>query len=171
MVSLIQSNYPGFASGFVVPATGVALHNRGLGFTLEKGHPNEYAPGKRPFHTIIPAFLARGGRPVGPFGVMGAPMQPQGHIQVVVGTLDHGLNPQAVLDAPRWRVLDGLDAVIEPEAGAEIRRALIGRGHRLASPDPGEAYQFGRGQIIWRLDAGVYVAGSDPRADGLVAAW
>ena len=131
MVSLIQSNYHGFGSGIVVPGTGIALHNRGLGFNLVEGHPNEYAPGKRPFHTIIPAFLTRGGRPVGPFGVMGAPMQPQGHIQVVVGTLDHGLNPQAVLDAPRWRVLDGLDAVIEPGAGAEIHRALAGRGHRL----------------------------------------
>ena len=123
MVSLIQSNYHGFGSGIVVPGTGIALHNRGLGFNLVEGHPNEYAPGKRPFHTIIPAFLTRGGRPVGPFGVMGAPMQPQGHIQVVVGTLDHGLNPQAVLDAPRWRVLDRLDAVIEPGAGAEIHRA------------------------------------------------
>ena len=171
MVSLIQSNYHGFGSGIVVPGTGIALHNRGLGFTLEEGHPNEYAPGKRPFHTIIPAFLTRGGRPVGPFGVMGAPMQPQGHIQVVVGTLDHGLNPQAVLDAPRWRVLDGLDAVIEPGAGAEIHRALAARGHRLASPDPGETYQFGRGQIIWALDDGVYAAGSDPRADGLIAGW
>ena len=171
MVSLIQSNYHGFGSGIVVPGTGIALHNRGLGFTLEEGHPNEYAPGKRPFHTIIPAFLTRDGRPVGPFGVMGAPVQPQGHIQVVVGTLDHGMNPQAVLDAPRWRVLEGLDAVIEPGAGAEIHRALVDRGHRLASPDPGETYQFGRGQIIWRLDDGVYVAGSDPRADGLVAAW
>ena len=171
MVSLIQSNYHGFGSGIVVPGTGIALHNRGLGFTLEEGHPNEYAPGKRPFHTIIPAFLTRGGRPVGPFGVMGAPMQPQGHIQVVVGTLDHGLNPQAVLDAPRWRVLDGLDAVIEPGAGEEVRRGLAARGHRLAPPDPGETYQFGRGQIIWALDDGVYAAGSDPRADGLVAAW
>ena len=171
MVSLIQSNYHGFGSGIVVPGTGIALHNRGLGFNLEEGHPNEYAPGKRPFHTIIPAFLTQGGRPVGPFGVMGAPMQPQGHMQVVIGTLDHGLNPQAVLDAPRWRVLDGLDAVIESAAGPEIQRDLTARGHRLMSPDPGETYQFGRGQIIWNLEDGVYVAGSDPRADGLVAAW
>ena len=171
MVSLIQSNYHGFGSGIVVPGTGIALHNRGLGFNLEEDHANEYGPGKRPFHTIIPAFLTRGGRPVGPFGVMGAPMQPQGHIQVVVGTLDHGLNPQAVLDAPRWRVLDGLDAVIEPGAGADIHRGLVARGHCLVSPDPGETYQFGRGQIIWALEDGVYVAGSDPRADGLVAGW
>ena len=97
-------------------------------------------------------------------------MQPQGHMQVVIGTLDHGLNPQAVLDAPRWRVLDGLDAVIEPGAGPEIQRDLTARGHRLMSPDPGETYQFGRGQVIWSLEDGVYVAGSDPRADGLVAA-
>ena len=171
MVSLIQSNYHGFGSGIVVPGTGIALHNRGLGFNLEEDHPNEYAPGKRPFHTIIPAFLTRAGQPVGPFGVMGAPMQPQGHIQVVVGTLDHGLNPQAVLDAPRWRVLDGLDAVIEPGPGTELHRELAARGHRLMRPDPGETYQFGRGQIIWRLEDGVYAAGSDPRADGLVAAW
>lgn len=171
MVSLIQSNYHGFGSGLVVPGTGIALHNRGLGFTLEEGHPNEYAPGKRPFHTIIPAFLTRDGRPLGPFGVMGAPMQPQGHMQVAIGMLDHGLSPQAALDAPRWRVLDGLDAVIEPGAGAEVRRGLEARGHRLVAPERTGDYQFGRGQIIVRLDDGVYAAGSDPRADGLVAAW
>lgn len=168
MVSLIQSNYHGFGSGIVVPGTGIALHNRGLGFNLKAGHPNEFAPGKRPFHTIIPAFLTRGGAPVGPFGVMGAPMQPQGHMQVVMATVDHGLNPQAALDAPRWRVLDGLEAVIEPGAGEAIHAGLEARGHALL---PFEDYQFGRGQIIWRLDDGVYVAGSDPRGDGLVAAW
>jgi gamma-glutamyltranspeptidase/glutathione hydrolase len=169
MVSLIQSNYQGFGSGIVVPEAGIALHNRALGFTLEQGHPNEFAAGKRPFHTIIPGFVTRGAQALGPFGVMGAPMQPQGHAQVIIGTVDHGLNPQAALDAPRWRVLEGLDAVVELETPHDVYRGLVARGHRLL--EPSETYAFGRGQIIWRLDDGVYVAGSEPRADGCVAAY
>lgn len=169
MVSLIQSNYQGFGSGVVVPAAGVALHNRGLGFTLEEGHRNELQPGKRPFHTIIPGFVTKGGEAMGPFGVMGAPMQPQGHAQVIMGMVDHGLNPQAALDAPRWRVLHGLDAVVEPEIPYDMHRQLMARGHRLL--EPAESYAFGRGQIIWRLDDGVYAAGTEPRTDGVVAAF
>lgn len=101
MASFIQSNYSGFGSGVVMPELGVALQSRAACFRLEPDHPNTAAPGKRPRHTIIPAFLTRGGEPVGPFGVMGAEMQPQGHVQVVCGMVDHGLNPQAALDAPR----------------------------------------------------------------------
>ena len=171
MVSLIQSNYQGFGSGVVVPDAGIALHNRGLGFSLTPGHRNELMPGKRPFHTIIPGFVTKGGAPLGPFGVMGAPMQPQGHVQVVLSTVDHGLNPQAALDAPRWRVLHGLDAVVESSIPYEMHRGLAGRGHRLLEPHNVDPFPFGRGQIIWRLEDGVYACGTEPRTDGCVAAY
>jgi gamma-glutamyltranspeptidase/glutathione hydrolase len=168
MVSYIQSNYEGFGSGLVVPGTGIALHDRGACFTLEPGHPNEAAGGKRPYHTIIPAFLTRAGRPVGPFGVMGGHMQPQGHVQVVTGTVDYKLHPQAALDAPRWRVESGLEVGFEAEIPAYIRQRLAARGHSGQVLKRGG---FGRGQIIWRLDEGVYVAGSDKRADGAAVGW
>ena len=169
MVSYIQSNYQGFGSGVVVPETGIALQNRGACFTLEVGHPNEAAGGKRPFHTIIPGFLARSSRPVGPFGVMGGQMQPQGHLQVVSGMLDYGLNPQAALDAPRWRVMAGREVWLEPGLPEPVLAGLAGRGHALTlQPDQGG---FGRGQIIWQLESGVYIAGSDGRSDGAAAGW
>lgn len=169
MVSYIQSNYMGFGSGVVVPETGIALQNRGAGFSLETGHLNEAAGGKRPYHTIIPSFLTRNNRPVGPFGVMGGFMQPQGHTQVVLGTVDYGLNPQAALDAPRWRVTDGLGVKLELGTPEHVLRGLAARGHQVEVPvQPGE---FGRGQIIWRLDEGVYVAGSDKRSDGAAVGW
>jgi len=114
MVSFIQSNFMGFGSGIVVPGTGIALQNRGACFSLEAGHPNEAAGGKRPRHTIIPGFLTRAGAPLGPFGVMGGEMQPQGHVQVVCALADHRLNPQAALDAPRWQVTGGLAVELEP---------------------------------------------------------
>lgn len=169
MVSYIQSNYLNFGSGVVVPETGIALHNRGACFSLEAGHPNEANGGKRPYHTIIPAFLTREGQPVGPFGVMGGYMQPQGHLQVVVGTVDYGLNPQAVLDAPRWRVTEGLEVELELGTPEHVLRGLSARGHTVKIP--AERSNFGRGQIIWRLDDGVFVAGSDMRADGAAAGW
>ena len=167
MVSLIQSNYHGFGSGLLVPETGIALHNRGLGFTLEAGHPNEIAPNKRPFHTIIPGFLTKGDRPLGPFGVMGAPMQPQGHLQMVVNMVDYGMNPQAALDAPRWRYLERAVVLLESQVPQAIVLDLIKRGHdvRLAPPQ-----MFGKGQMILR-QAGVLVAASEPRADGLALAF
>jgi gamma-glutamyltranspeptidase/glutathione hydrolase len=169
MVSYIQSNYDGFGCGLVVPETGIALQDRGACFTLEPGHPNEAAGGKRPFHTIIPAFLTRNGQPVGPFGVMGGHMQPQGHVQVVVGTVDYALNPQAVLDAPRWRVEQGLSVQLELRTPEHLVYALARRGHKVqVGVNQGD---FGRGQIIWRLDDGVYVAGSDRRADGAAVGW
>ncbi len=164
MVSYIQSNYMGFGSGVVVPGTGIALQNRGAGFVLEPGHPNQVAPGKRPYHTIIPAFLTRGGRAVGPFGVMGGYMQPQGHLQMVVNTVDYGMNPQTSLDAPRWQWLGGKDIEVEMAAAQHIISGLDARGHRVAVQ--GAVTGFGRGQIIWRLPNGAYVAGSEPRADG-----
>jgi len=164
MVSLIQSVYMGFGSGIAVPGTGIVLQNRGEGFTLEGGHPNQLAPGKRPYHTIIPGFLTRGGQPIGPFGVMGGHMQPQGHVQMVVNTVDYGLNPQASLDAPRWYWERGREVLLEPHADPAIAAALAERGHDVAIAQ--EYGTFGRGQIIWRLPSGAYVAGSDGRADG-----
>jgi gamma-glutamyltranspeptidase / glutathione hydrolase len=168
MVSMIQSNYMGFGSGIVVPGWGIALHNRGAGYTLDPEHPNRLAPGKRPFHTIIPGFLTRDGQPVGPFGVMGGSMQPQGHVQLIVNTLDYGLNPQAALDAPRWRV-EGERLLVELETPRAVIEGLIARGHRIeVEPDLGG---FGRGQAIWRLDSGAYMAGSESRCDGCAAGW
>jgi gamma-glutamyltranspeptidase/glutathione hydrolase len=140
------------------------MQDRAAGFTLEPGHPNEAAPGKRPRHTIIPGFITRAGVAVGPFGVMGGEMQPQGHLQVVSAMLDHGLNPQAALDAPRWQLAGGLDVAVEPGSDERLLAALAARGHRpLLAPD---SLSFGRGQIIVRLEEGVYAAGSEPRTDG-----
>ncbi len=164
MVSFIQSNYMGFGSGVVVPDTGISLQNRGAGFTLEQGHRNEAAGGKRPRHTILPGFLTRNGEAVGPFGVMAGEMQPQGHVQVVSGMLDHDLNPQAVLDAPRWRIGDGLQVNVEPGTNPEAIAELEDRGHRVITAP--NSYSFGRGQIIERRENGIYVAASEPRADG-----
>jgi gamma-glutamyltranspeptidase/glutathione hydrolase len=164
MVSMIQSNYMGFGSGIVVPGTGIALQNRGAGFTLQAGHPNQVEPGKRPFHTIIPGFLTRQGEAIGPFGVMGGHMQPQGHVQMIVNTIDYGFNPQASLDAPRWYWDQGRAIQVEAGVPEEIVQQLRNQGHMVTvSQDAGT---FGRGQIIWRLPSGALVAGSDGRTDG-----
>src|SRR5690606_37437668 len=162
MVSLIQSNYMGFGSYVAVPGYGFGLQNRGAGFSLDPAHPNVAAPGKRPFHTIIPGFLTRDGEPVGPFGVMGGHMQPQGHLQLLVRTLDEGLDPQAALDAPRWYWHAGKQVHVEPAYGEPVLAGLRERGHEVVA---GGAF-FGYGQAIWRLPDGGYVAGSEPRADG-----
>jgi gamma-glutamyltranspeptidase/glutathione hydrolase len=169
MVSLIQSNYHGFGSGVVHPGLGVSFQNRGSGFVLDPEHPNVAAPGKRPRHTIIPAFLTRGGEAIGPFGVMGGEMQPQGHLQVVSAMEDHGLNPQAALDMPRWRWTDGLTVELEPGADPAQVAALRERGHDVQVT--ADSLSFGRGQIIRRLDSGAYVAGSEPRTDGCAAGY
>lgn len=164
MVSWIQSNYTGFGSGMVAPGTGVALHNRGGCFVVEPGHPNDIGPGKLPYHTIIPAFVTKDGAPVMAYGVMGGYMQPQGHAQVMSRVVDHGQNPQAALDAPRWQVHDALRVSIEPGFRPEVYEGLKDLGHDLDPQDTWSA-AFGRGQCIWRLDDG-YVAASDLRADG-----
>ncbi len=171
MVSFIQSNYMGFGSGVVEPSFGISLQNRGHGFTLEAGHPNVVAPGKRPFHTIIPAFLTRAGQPVMSFGVMGGNMQPQAHVQTLVRMLDHAQNPQAACDAPRWRFNQGLDINVERHMPEATLQALQDLGHRVVGLD--DSYMdFGAGQFIWRLgDPAVegYVAASDARRDGAAA--
>jgi gamma-glutamyltranspeptidase/glutathione hydrolase len=167
MVSYIQSNYMGFGSGVVVPATGIALQNRGLGFSLEAGRPDSLAPGRRPFHTIIPGFLFRDGKPWGPMGVMGGHMQPQGHVQVVRALVDFGLSPQAALDLPRWRWDEGLRVQVEPGFPDAVLDDLRRRGHEAVRA--GDAGPFGRGQVILRAETG-YAGGSDRRADGRAAA-
>ncbi|MFT3954953.1 MAG: gamma-glutamyltransferase family protein [Piscinibacter sp.] len=173
MVSFIQSNYMGFGSGVVVPGYGVSLQNRGHGFSLREGSPNLVAPGKRPFHTIIPAFLTKGGAPVMSFGVMGGNMQPQGHLQTLVRMLDFRQEPQAACDAPRWRFNQGRSINVEATMPAATREGLRSLGHQVESFQ--DSYQdFGAGQFIWRLgDPAVegYVAASDPRRDGLAAAF
>jgi len=168
MVSLIQSNYMGFGSGILVPGTGIALQNRGAGFVLDEGHPNVAGPRKRPFHTIIPGFLTREGRPLGPFGVMGGPMQPQGHVQVVVNMADYGMNPQSALDAPRWQFVSGNEVWLEQAVPRSVALALADRGHRVQVM--AESGAFGRGQIIVHQDR-AFIAASEPRADGLALAW
>ncbi|MBF2001045.1 MAG: gamma-glutamyltransferase family protein [Synechococcales cyanobacterium M58_A2018_015] len=167
MVSLIQSNFEGFGSGILIPGTGIALQNRGVGFQLDPQHPNCVAPGKRPFHTIIPGFLTQGKQPLGPFGVMGGHMQPQGHVQVVVNLVDYGLNPQAALDAPRWQFASGKTVWLEPAVPPSVVLELMERGHDVQLV--AEPRLFGKGQMILRQDE-VLVAASEPRADGLALA-
>ncbi|MCO7176331.1 gamma-glutamyltransferase family protein [Sporolactobacillus kofuensis] len=170
MVSFIQSNYMGFGSGLVVPGTGIALQNRGHTFSLDTKDANALAPGKKTYHTIIPGFLSKDGQPVGPFGVMGGYMQPQGHLQVITNTIDFQLNPQAAIDAPRWQWMSGKTIKVESTFPNHIAQALERRGHDIeVALDSGS---FGRGQIIWRnSETGVLVGGTESRADGVVAAW
>jgi gamma-glutamyltranspeptidase/glutathione hydrolase len=170
MISFIQSNYAGFGSGLVVPSTGIALQNRGRLFSLDPQHPNVLAPGKRPYHTIIPGFLTHHGRPVGPFGVMGGYMQPQGHVQLLRNVLDCHMNPQAALDAPRFYWHKDNTVIVEGTMPPDIIEALRRRGHdvQVATDD---ASPFGRGQVLWRLDNGVLMGATEPRADGMIACW
>ncbi len=172
MVSFIQSNYMGFGSGVVVPGYGVSLQNRGHGFTLDPTSDNLVGPGKRPFHTIIPAFLTKDGQPVMSFGVMGGDMQPQGHLQTLSRMLDWHQNPQAACDAPRWRVNSGK---VNCEGGftPAALQGLKDLGHELL-PFTDSYQDYGAGQFIWRLgDPAVegYAAASDPRRDGQAAGY
>jgi gamma-glutamyltranspeptidase/glutathione hydrolase len=169
MVSYIQSNYSGFGSGVVLPERGIAFQNRGFGFTLDKTSVKYVQPGKRPFHTIIPGFITREGRPLGPFGIMGGPMQPQAHLQVLSGLIDFNLNPQAALDAPRWQWVEGKRLLLEQGFPLPVAEALSRRGHQVAYEH--NETSFGRGQIILRQDNGSYLAGTEPRADGYIAVW
>jgi gamma-glutamyltranspeptidase / glutathione hydrolase len=168
MVSFIQSNYMGFGSGCVEPHFGISLQNRGHGFSLDSASPNCVAPLKRPFHTIIPAFLTKDGQPMMSYGVMGANMQPQGHLQTLVRMLDYKQNPQAACDAPRWRFNQGLEINVEAAMDKTTVQGLMDLGHRLEVIN--DSYQdFGAGQFIWRAGDPAkegYVAASDPRRDG-----
>ena len=171
MVSFIQSNYMGFGSGCVEPTFGISLQNRGHGFSLNPSSPNVVSSGKRPFHTIIPAFLTKDGRPQMSFGVMGGNMQPQGHMQTLVRMLDYGQNPQAACDAPRWRFNEGLEINVESGMPAATVQALSERGHQMEVIN--DSYQdFGAGQFIWKSDGDAqngYIAASDARRDGHAA--
>jgi gamma-glutamyltranspeptidase/glutathione hydrolase len=166
MVSLIQSNYLGFGSGVVVPGTGISLQNRGTGFVTTPGHPNQIGPNKRPYHTIIPGFMTKDGAPVMSFGVMGGTMQPQGHVQVVVRIADHGQNPQAACDGPRFRWVQDMQVSVEEGVPQATLEELRRRGHEIVAVE--DYHQFGSCQAIWRLDDG-YLAASDPRRDGQAA--
>ncbi|MGQ0511857.1 MAG: gamma-glutamyltransferase family protein [Betaproteobacteria bacterium] len=164
MVSLIQSNYMGFGSGVVVPGTGISLQNRGATFVMKEGHPNRVGPSKRPYQTIIPGFMTKDGQPVMSFGVMGGTMQPQGHAQVVSRIADHGQNPQAACDGPRYRWVQGMEVNVEGGFKPEVLAELSARGHKLTELKEGYM-DFGSCQAIWRLEDG-YLAASDPRRDG-----
>ncbi len=180
MVSLIQSNYTGFGSGHVIPELGFGLQNRGGLFSLEPGHPNVLAPGKRPFHTIIPAFMGRNGRPDTAFGVMGGDMQPQGHVQIVVNLVDFGMNLQEAGDAPRFHhggsseptgtlMTDGGVVHLESGLPLEVRRGLLRRGHRIQEAT---GTLFGGYQAIRRDPVtGVLSGATESRKDGCAAGY
>lgn len=168
MVSFIQSNYHDFGAAVVVPETGILLQNRGNGFSLDPNHVNVLAPGKQAFHTIIPGFMTQAGQPLGPFGVMGAFMQPQGQMQVVMNMVDFGLNPQAALDAPRWQWFGGRRVGLEAGYGTHLANAMAARGHDVFLAH--NRLPFGRGQIIIRDPVtGVLCGGCEPRADAAIA--
>lgn len=169
MVSWIQSNYTTFGAGVAVPGTGISFQNRGANFSLDSNSDNCLAGGKKSYHTIIPGFLMKDGEAVGPFGVMGAFMQPQGHVEVLVNTIDYHMNPQEALDAPRVQWIGGKHIQLEREISPEIAKALAAMGHEVEVID--DPIDMGRGQIIWRTDNGLLIGGTEPRCDGTVAAW
>ncbi len=170
MISFIQSNYMGFGSGIVVPGTGISMQNRGHNFSLDPAHCNALEGGKRTYHTILPGFLTKDDVPIGPFGVMGGFMQPQGHVQVLMNTIDFGLNPQQALDAPRWMWVKEKTVQVERGIPAHVVLDLVRRGHDIKISIDGDP--FGRGQIIWRdPKTGVLSGGTESRTDGHIAVW
>ncbi len=169
MISYIQSNYKGFGSGIVIPGYGISLNDRACGFVLDPDSDDYLVPGKKPYHTIIPGFLMKDGKAVGPFGVMGGYMQPQGHVQVIMNMIDFGMNPQDALNAPRWQWIGGKKVEIEPGFQPEIAEALLKRGHEIKIQE--DFTSFGRGQIILRDENGVLTGATEPRTDGCVATW
>jgi gamma-glutamyltranspeptidase/glutathione hydrolase len=166
MVSFIQSNYAGFGSGVAIPGTGISMQNRGAGFSLDPQSPNRVGPNKRPFHTIIPGFLMGPDGPSMSFGVMGGPMQAQGHVQMVLRTQIWGQDPQMAVDAPRWRFIDGLNIACETSMPETTLNALTAFGHVISLEAPDNAFGFGGAQLICRLGEKGYAGGSDPRKDG-----
>lgn len=169
MVSFIQSNYTTFGAGVAIPGTGISLQNRGANFSLDPASDNYLMGGKKSYHTIIPGFLMKDGEAVGPFGVMGAFMQPQGHVQVVVNTVDYHMNPQECLDAPRIQWTGGRHIQLEREVPAHIGAELARRDHEVEVLN--HNISMGRGQIIWRTGNGLLIGGTEPRCDGTAAAW
>jgi gamma-glutamyltranspeptidase/glutathione hydrolase len=173
-ISLIQSNYAGFGSGLVPDGLGFCIQNRGSLFSLEPGHPNVIEPGKRPFHTIIPAFVTKGGKPVFTFGVMGGAMQPQGHVQVLLNILEFGMNIQEAGDAARFRhsgssqpdygkMTDGGRVNLESGISPQVIRELISLGHRISFARGG----YGGYQGIWiDHERGVLIGAGESRKDG-----
>ncbi len=159
----------GFGSGIVIPDTGIALQNRGANFSLKPNHANCLKPGKKTYHTIIPGFLSKDGNAIGPFGVMGGFMQPQGHVQVLTNIIDFHLNPQSALDAPRWQWIAGKKIKVERDFPQNILIGLENKGHLIETNT--DSSEFGRGQIIWKNDHGIMLGATEPRADGTVAAW
>ena len=167
MVSYIQSNYMGFGSGIVIEGYGVAMQNRGADFSLDENHHNYLKPHKKTYHTIIPGFLTKDGKAIGPFGVMGGYMQPQGHVQVVTNMIDFHMNPQMALDAPRWQWVKDKKFMVEPEFNKAIVEQLIAKGHEIEIAT--SRVSFGRGQIIIKLDNGVLVGACESRTDSNIA--
>ncbi|AHG89673.1 gamma-glutamyltransferase [Gemmatirosa kalamazoonensis] len=167
MVSFINSLFDEFGSGIVVPGTGFALHDRGAGFTMDPGLPNTVAPGKRPFHTLIPGFVTKDDQPYMSFGLMGGAMQAQGHAQFLINMFVFGMDVQQAIDAPRFRHLNGLSVALEPAIGDSVRAALAAMGHEIADE---RRTAFGGAQAIIKLPKG-YAAGSDPRKDGHAAGY
>ncbi|MFT5705861.1 MAG: gamma-glutamyltranspeptidase/glutathione hydrolase [Oceanospirillaceae bacterium] len=170
MVSFIQSNYHDFGSRVVVPNTGICLQNRGRGFSLDSTAANYFQGGKKPLHTIIPAFITKDNQAIAAFGVMGGFMQPQGHVQMVTNMIDFKLNPQAALDAPRWQWMKDREITLEHAVPINIAKGLAKRAHQVKVCHDSE--DFGRGQIILRdPDSGVLLGGTEARADGYIAAY
>lgn len=168
MVSYIQSNFMDFGSGLVVPGTGINLHNRGSCFSLDRSASNCLEAGKRCYHTIIPGFITKEDRALGPFGVMGKYMQPQGHVQVVTNLIDFNHNPQEAIDRPRWQWIENKKILVEPSFPKDMVEKLLNLGHDIEySEDIGS---FGRGQIILTED-GILMGATEPRADGQVSSW
>lgn len=166
MVSFIQSNYMGFGSGIVIDDTGIAMQNRGHTFSLDHSHHNALEPRKRTYHTIIPGFLMKQGTPIGPFGVMGGFMQPQGHLQLMMNYIDFNMNPQEALDAPRFRFDHGLHVHFEHSFDSYVLQQLQSKGHQVHVDV--RSGGFGRGQMIVKTTQG-YIGGTETRCDGMIS--
>jgi gamma-glutamyltranspeptidase/glutathione hydrolase len=166
MVSWIQSNYKHFGSGIVVPGTSIALQDRAMDFSMDPESDNFVQGGKRSYHTIIPGFLCKDGKPIGPFGVMGGYMQPQGHLMVVVNTVDFHMNPQEALDCPRFQWVGEKKVQLEREAPVNVGLALAAKGHQVEILNSN--LLMGRGQIIWRTEDGMLCGGTESRSDGSI---
>jgi len=169
MVSYIQSNYNTFGSGIVIPGTGISLQDRAANFSLDENSDNCLRGGKKSYHTIIPGFLMRGGEAVGPFGVMGAFMQPQGQVEVLVNAIDYHMNPQEAIDAPRIQWTGDRHVQLERSAGEDIASRLAARGHEVEMID--DPINMGRAQMIWKTENGCYIGGTESRCDGQAAVW